>query len=375
MFVMQTYKRMPVEFVRGEGVYLYDKEGRRYLDFLSGIAVCSLGHADPDLTKALCEQANRLLHVSNLFENPWQESLAQKLVEHFWTDGEVFFCNSGTEANEGAIKLVRRYFYKQGEKRYRLITFYQGFHGRTFGSMSATAQEKVQKGFEPLLDGFDYAVFNDFESVKRALRKETAGIMLEVIQGEGGINEASLEFAQRVQELCKREGLLLVVDEVQTGVGRTGKFYAYEHYGLEPDIITLAKGLGGGIPIGALLARREVARAFDLGSHGSTFGGNPMACTAGIVVVQKVEKLLPQVQRVGAYFKQRLEELKAGRVKGRGLMVGLELERDCQEIVLKALREGLVINCTAQRVLRFLPPLTVQEHHIDQAIEVLRRVL
>ncbi len=375
MFVMETYKRLPVEFVKGQGVYLYDKEGKRYLDFISGIGVCSLGHAHPKLVEALCEQAQRLLHVSNLFENPWQEELAKHLVESFWTDGMVFFCNSGAEANEGAIKLARRYFYKQGEKRYRLITFLRGFHGRTFGSMSATGQEKVHKGFEPLLDGFDYAVFNDFESVKKALRKETAGIMLEVIQGEGGVNPADGEFLQKVQELCKKEGLLLIVDEVQTGVGRTGKFYAYEHYGLEPDIVTLAKGLGGGVPIGALLAKREVAKAFDAGAHGSTFGGNPLACKAGLVVVEEVKKLLPHVQRVGEYFKERLSALKVGRVKGKGLMLGLELDKDCQELVLYALKEGLVINCTAQRVLRFLPPLVITEEHVDLAVGILKKVL
>ncbi|MFN3265142.1 MAG: aminotransferase class III-fold pyridoxal phosphate-dependent enzyme, partial [Aquificaceae bacterium] len=231
MHLMDTYRRLPVRFVRGKGVYLYDEQGRKYLDLLAGIAVNALGYADPELTQAICEQTQRLLHVSNLFENPWQEELAGELIKSFWTRGKVFFCNSGAEANEGAIKLVRRYFYERGEKRYRIITFYRGFHGRTFGAMSATAQEKIQKGFEPLLEGFDYAEFNNFQSVLRALRKETAGIMLEVIQGEGGINEAQMEFLQRLQELCRREGLLLVVDEVQTGVGRTGKFYAYEHYG------------------------------------------------------------------------------------------------------------------------------------------------
>ncbi len=372
---METYKRLPVKFVRGEGVYLYDEKGKRYLDFLSGIAVNSLGYGDPELTEAICRQAKELLHVSNLFENPWQEELARELVKHFWTEGRVFFCNSGAEANEGAIKLARRYFYERGEKRYRLITFYKGFHGRTYGSMSATAQEKIQKGFEPLLEGFDYAELNNFDSVLKALKKETAGIMLEVIQGEGGINEAEAEFLQKVQDLCRKEGLLLIIDEVQTGIGRTGKFYAYRHFGLEPDIITLAKGLGGGVPVGAIVARKEVSEAFKEGSHGSTFGGNALACRAGLVVVKRVEGLLPHIERVGEYFRQKLEELKAGKVKGRGLMLGLELERDCSQIVLRALEEGLVINCTAQRVLRFLPPLVVEEKHVEEAIDILRRVL
>ncbi|MEJ5339507.1 MAG: aspartate aminotransferase family protein [Aquificaceae bacterium] len=375
MHLMDTYRRLPVRFVRGKGVYLYDEQGRKYLDLLAGIAVNALGYADPELTQAICEQTQRLLHVSNLFENPWQEELAGELIKSFWTRGKVFFCNSGAEANEGAIKLVRRYFYERGEKRYRIITFYRGFHGRTFGAMSATAQEKIQKGFEPLLEGFDYAEFNNFQSVLRALRKETAGIMLEVIQGEGGINEAQMEFLQRLQELCRREGLLLVVDEVQTGVGRTGKFYAYEHYGIQPDIITLAKGLGGGLPIGALLAREEVAQAFKPGSHGSTFGGNPLVCAGAMVVVKKVKSLLPQIERVGNYFKHRLEELKAGRVKGRGLMLGLELDGECSQVALKALEKGLVINCTSERVLRFVPPLIIQEQHVDEAMGILAEVL
>ncbi len=372
---MDTYRRLPVSFVRGEGVYLYDQEGKRYLDLLAGIAVNALGYGDPELSKIICEQAQRLLHVSNLFENPWQEELARELVDSFWTSGKVFFCNSGTEANEGAIKLLRRYFYERGEKRYRLITFYRGFHGRTFGAMSATAQEKIQRGFEPMLEGFDYAEFNDFNSVLKALRKETAGIMLEVIQGEGGINEAEQEFLLKLQDLCRKEGLLLVVDEVQTGIGRTGRFYAYEHYGIQPDIITLAKGLGGGIPIGAVLAKEEVAKAFKPGSHGSTFGGNPLACRASMVVVRRVRELLPQVQRVGEYFKRKLQELGVGKVRGKGLMLGLELERNCSELVQKALEKGLVINCTAEKVLRFVPPLIVEEKHIDQAVEILRHIL
>jgi acetylornithine/N-succinyldiaminopimelate aminotransferase len=375
MHLMNTYKRLPVKFVRGEGVYLYDDKGKRYLDMLAGIAVNALGYKDPELTEAICNQAKELLHISNLFENPWQEELARELVEEFWTSGKVFFCNSGAEANEGAIKLVRKYFYEKGEKRYRIITFYNSFHGRTFGSMSATAQEKIQKGFEPLLDGFDYVELNNFDSVLKALKKDTAGIMLEVIQGEGGIREADFEFMQRIQELCKREGLLLIVDEVQTGIGRTGKFYAYQHYNVEPDIITLAKGLGGGVPIGAILARDEVANAFGPGSHGSTFGGNPLACASAKVVVRRVKKLLDQIERVGSYFKRRLEELKVGKVRGKGLMLGLELERECSQIVLKALERGLVINCTSERVLRFVPPLIIEERHVDEAVEILREVL
>lgn len=372
-FLMDTYKRLPVSFVRGEGVYLYDEKGKRYLDLVGGVAVNVLGHSDPDLVRALCEQASKLWHVSNLYQNPWQEETAKLLVEQFGEPAKVFFCNSGAEANEGAIKLARRYFWEKGEKRYRIITFKNSFHGRTFGAMSATAQEKIHKGFEPLLDGFDYAELNDIKSVERLLRKETAGIMLEVIQGEGGINEAEGEFLAKVEELCRREGLPFIVDEVQTGLGRTGKFYGYQHFGIKPDIITLAKGLGGGFPIGCVIAREEVAKAFKPGSHGSTFGGNALACVCAKVIIEKVLKLLDHVEEVGNYFKQRLSPF--GRVKGRGLMLGLERGENCQEVVLKALERGLLINCTAERVIRFVPPLIIQKEHVDFAIEVLREIL
>ena len=375
MYVIENYARLPVRFVRGEGVYLYDDKGKRYLDFLSGIAVCSIGHSHPRLVEAVCSQVRELIHVSNLFENPWQEELARRLMEEFWTSGRVFFCNSGTEANETAIKLVRKFFRDRGEDRFRIITFRKGFHGRTYGSLSATAQEKFHEGFEPMLEGFDYAELNDVDSVKKLINRSTAGIMLEVIQGEGGVNECDPEFLSEVQSICREEGLLLVVDEVQTGIGRTGRFYGYQHYGIEPDIITLAKGLGGGVPIGALLARDEVARHLTPGSHGSTFGGNPLACRAGLVVVEEVKRLLPKIGEVGEFFREKLQELGVGRVKGKGLMLGLELERECREIVLKALEKGLVVNCTAGNVLRFLPPLIVEKEHVEEAVEILRETL
>ncbi|WP_457600103.1 acetylornithine/succinylornithine family transaminase [Hydrogenivirga sp.] len=374
MRLIENYARLPVRFVRGEGVYLYDDKGKRYLDFLSGIAVCSLGHAHPRLTEAICSQARELIHVSNLFENPWQEELAEKLVGEFWTDAKVFFCNSGTEANEAAIKLVRKFFRDRGEDRHRIITFKNSFHGRTYGSLSATAQEKFHEGFEPILEGFDYAELNDINSVKKLLREETAAVMLEVIQGEGGVNECEPEFLKEVQELCREEELLLVVDEVQTGVGRTGEFYGYQNYGIEPDLITLAKGLGGGVPIGAVIAREEVAKSLTPGTHGSTFGGNALACRAASVVVDSVKALLPQIREVGVYFREKLEELGVGRVKGRGLMLGIDYGRECREVVVRALEEGLVINCTAGRVLRFLPPLILEKRHVDEAVDILKRV-
>jgi acetylornithine aminotransferase/acetylornithine/N-succinyldiaminopimelate aminotransferase len=376
MYLIQNYARLKVRFTKGEGVYLYDEEGNRYLDFLSGIAVNSLGYAHPKLIKAIEEQSRKLLHVSNLFENPWQEEVALQLVSRFWTDkARVFFCNSGTEANEAAIKLARRFFRERGENRYRIITFRRGFHGRTYGSLSATAQESLHSGFEPMLEGFDYAPLNDIEAVIRLIGKETAAIMLEVIQGEGGVRECSEEFLRELQELRDRNGLLLIVDEVQTGIGRTGKFFAYEHSGIRPDIITLAKGLGGGMPIGAMVATEEVSEAFSVGTHGSTFGGNALACACARVVIEEVSQLMPRIREVGQYLKESLEALGRGKVRGKGLMLGLELDRGCKEVVEDCLREGLIINCTAQKVLRFLPPLTVEKGHVDEAIGILKKVI
>ncbi len=376
MHLIENYARLGVSFVKGEGVYLYDREGKRYLDFLSGIAVNSLGYGHPKLVETASRQLRELIHVSNLFENPWQERVASKLVDRFWTNrARVFFCNSGTEANEAAIKLARKFFRDRGEQRYRIITFYKGFHGRTYGSLSATAQENLHRGFEPLLEGFDYAPLNDIDAVKELVSDETAGIMLEVIQGEGGVNECEEEFLHQIQELCEEEGLLLIIDEVQTGVGRTGRFYAYEHFGIRPHIITLAKGLGGGVPIGALLAVEEVASAFSPGTHGSTFGGNALACVCADVVIEEVSSMLDRVAHVGDYLREKLEELGAGKVKGKGLMVGLDIGRECREVVIKALERGLIINCTAGSVLRFLPPLIVEREHVDEAVGILSSII
>ena len=302
--------------------------------------------------------------------------MARKLVGRFWDkSAKVFFCNSGTEANEAAIKLARKFFRDKQENRYRVITFRRSFHGRTYGSLSATAQTQLHEGFEPMLEGFDYATLNDISSVEALLKSETAGIMLEVIQGEGGIRECEAEFLARLQEICEREGLLLIVDEVQTGVGRTGKFYGYEHYDIKPHIITLAKGLGGGVPIGAVVAVEHVARAFTPGSHGSTFGGNALACAAASFVIDEVGRLLPQIREVGEYFKKGLVQLNAGQVRGKGLMLGLDVGRDCSQMVVRALKEGLVLNCTARSVLRFLPPLILEKEHVDEALRLLKRVI
>jgi len=375
MYLMENYARLPVSFERGEGVYLYDGEGRRYLDFVSGIGVVSLGHSHPDLVEVIRRQAGEVLHTSNLFINPWQEELAEKLVREFGEPARVFFCNSGTEANEAALKLVRRYWRDRGKEKYRVLAFRKSFHGRTYGSLSATGQEKLWEGFEPLLKGFDFADLNDMDSVREAVGEETGAVLVEIIQGEGGVNECSKEFLEGLSALCRDRGILLVVDEVQTGAGRTGRFFCYQHYGIRPDIVTLAKGLGGGIPIGAVIAREEVAAAFVPGTHGSTFGGNALACRVASLVVDRVRELLPHVQEVGRYLRKRLEELDLGEVRGRGLMLGVDTGRECRDIVLKALRRGLLVNCTAGSVLRFLPPLVVQKEHVDRAVHILREVI
>ncbi len=375
---MPNYARLPVKFVRGEGVYLYDDQGREYIDLISGIGVNSLGYNHPKLTKAICDQARELIHISNLFEVPYQEELARKLVETSFgaEGGKVFFCNSGAEANEALIKLIRKYWRDLGEDRYEIITFKGSFHGRTYGSLSATGQPKLHEGFEPMLEGFRYAEFNNIESVKNLINDKTAAVLLEVIQGEGGVNPADGDFIEELYNLTREAGILFAIDEVQTGNGRTGKYWGFQHYGVVPDLFSTAKGLGGGVPVGALVAKNEVAEHFTPGSHGSTFGGNPLAMRTGLVVYGELESgLLNHVQRVGEYFKSALESLDKGRVKGKGLMLGLELEKPCKELVLKGLEKGLVFNCTAQRVLRFLPPLVITEDEIDRAVEVLGEIL
>ncbi len=374
-YLMENYSRLPVRFVRGEGVYLYDEEGKEYLDFIAGVGVNSLGHCPDIVVRALKEQSEKLLHVSNLYENPWQEKLAEKLVSEFWKEGKVFFCNSGTESVEAALKLARKYWRDRGKNRWKFVAFRNSFHGRTYGSLSATGQEKLRRDFEPVVPGFSYAELNDMDSVYRLVDEETGGVILEVIQGEGGVNEASREFLEKLQELVEEKGLLLIVDEVQTGIGRTGSFYAYQQTPLRPHIITLAKGLGSGVPIGAVVALEEVARSFTPGSHGSTFGGNPLVCSVASVVVDRAKELLPHVREVGEFFRKKLQQLGKGRVKGRGLMLGLELERECRDVVLEALERGLLINCTAGRVLRFLPPLVVEKEHVEKAIQILSEIL
>lgn len=381
-YLMNTYARSPISIVRGRGSRVYDLEGREYLDFVAGIAVNVLGHAHPDVVAAIQKQAQQLLHASNLYYTEPQVRLAQMLVDHSFAK-KVFFCNSGAEANEAAIKLARRYAHqKHGPDRYEIITMRQSFHGRTMATLTATGQEKVQKGFEPLLPGFTYVPFNDLPSVEQALTSRTAAILLEPIQGEGGVHVADRRYLKGLRDLCRERDLLLIFDEIQTGMGRTGTLFAYEQLGVEPDVMTLAKGLGGGVPIGACLATDEAAAAFTPGSHASTFGGNPLTCAAALAVLRVLleGRVLEQSRRMGDYlakglqdFKERLPIVKD--VRGLGLLQGMELSVDGKQVVTDCLARGLLINCTMDRVLRFVPPLIITQHEIDRLLDTLSQVL
>lgn len=381
-YLMDTYNRYPIMPVKGEGTRVWDSEGNAYLDFVAGIAVNSLGHCHPALVEAIKKQAETLIHCSNLYWNEKQIELARMISENSF-GGKVFFANSGAEANEGAIKLARKYAsLKYGGKRYKIITAKNSFHGRTFGALTATGQEKYHKGFGPLLAGFKYVPLNDIEALYEAVDDEVCAIMLEVIQGEGGIHEATPEYVKAVRKICDENDLLFILDEVQTGIGRTGKLFGYEHYGVVPDIMTLAKGLGGGFPIGAIVAKEDKA-VFKPGDHASTFGGNPLACAAGIAVLNEVTKdgFLEGVDKKGKYFREGLETLQkkhkvVKEIRGKGLMVGCEVDlEDASEIVLKALEKGLLINSVSHNVLRFVPPLIVTEEEIDEALQILDDVL
>jgi acetylornithine aminotransferase len=382
-YVMQTYARYPIALVRGEGCRLWDADGKVYLDFVAGLAVCNLGHCHPRVVEAIRAQAGRLLHVSNLYHIPSQSLLARKIVELSFGD-RVFFCNSGAEANEGAIKLARRYerFVRKGD-RFEILTMWNSFHGRTLGALSATGQEKLQKGFEPLVPGFRYVPFNDPEALEKAVDGRTCAILMEPIQGEGGVVLPSESYLRFVRKLCDERGLLLLFDEVQVGMGRTGTLFAYEQYGVEPDVMTLAKGLAGGVPIGALVTTQEAAKGFVPGTHAATFGGNPLATAAGLAALDAIleEGILENCRQAGAYLRKGLDEV-AGRhpdliqeVRGRGLILGLELKVSGAPFVKACMESGLLINCTAERVLRFLPPLVVKREEIDEMLSILERVL
>ncbi|GFN21890.1 acetylornithine transaminase [Thermanaeromonas sp. C210] len=381
-YVMHTYSRYPVALVRGEGVRVWDADGREYLDFVGGLAVNSLGHCHPRVVAAVREQAGRLLHCSNLYWIEPQVKLARLLVENSDLD-KVFFCNSGAEANEAAIKLARKYAkLHRGEDCYEIITMRRSFHGRTLATLTATGQEKFQRGFEPLPSGFRYVPFNDLQALREAVNAQTCAVMLEPVQGEGGVYPADPQYLRAVAELCRKEGLLLIFDEVQCGLGRTGYLFAYQYYGVQPDIMTLAKALAGGVPIGAMLAREEVAAAFAPGDHASTFGGNPLAAAAGVAALEALleEGLVENAAQQGEYLITRLKSLASAfsqvvDIRGRGLMVGMEIEGPADAIAGACLERGLLINSCHGRVLRFLPPLTVKKEEIDAALAILEAVM
>ena len=377
-YIARTYTRFPPVMERGSGCRLWDTEGRQYTDFVAGIAVCSLGHAHPAVTAALTEQAQRLLHVSNLYYTIPQTELAQRLVAESFAD-RVFFGNSGAEANEAAIKLARKYFKDAGDPdRYRVIAMAQSFHGRTMATLSATGQEKVRKGFDPVLPGFSFVPFNDLPALEAAMSDDVAAVMVEPVQGEGGVVCPDAGYLKGVRELCDRHGALLIFDEIQTGMGRTGRLFAYQHSAVTPDIMTLAKALANGLPIGAMLARESVAEAFGAGAHASTFGGTPVVTAAALAVVDTLtgEGFLEGVRRRSAYFRQKLDWLvdrheTAVAVRGIGLLLGLELTEAGGPIVLRCLEKGFLINCVQDTILRFVPPLIVSEPEIDALVGVL----
>lgn len=386
-FFFQTYKRSPVVFVHGEGKYLWDDRGKRYIDFFSGVGVNIFGHCHPEIVKAIQNQTRNLIHTSNLYYAQPQVLLAEKLIKLSFP-GRVFFSNSGAEANECAIKLTRKWGKKAGTRhegrgRYEIIVFENSFHGRTLATLSATGQKKFHQGFEPLVPGFKYAKFNDLDSVERLVNPKTCAIMVELVQGEGGVNVARKEFIQGLKKICGVNKLLLIFDEIQTGLGRTGKIFAYENYGVKPDILTLAKGLAGGLPLGATIGSERIAHLFSYGDHGSTFGGNLVACSASLSVLGLLnQKVLSQVREVGRYFYESLKKLKEKHscindVRGLGLMLGVELSGSDgrgEKIVNKCLQRGLLINCTQKKVIRFLPPLTINKKDVDWATDILDEV-
>ncbi len=363
--LMDTYNRLPVAFTHGEGAWLYDSDGKRYLDALAGIAVNTLGHAHPKLVQALAHQAGRLIHTSNLYRVPQQEALADKLAEISGLD-EVFFCNSGCEANEAAIKLARLFGHGKGVDLPAIVVMEKAFHGRTLATLSATGSRKVQAGFEPLVSGFARVPYNDFPAVEQlgAHNKNVVAILLESIQGEGGINIADHDYLRALRRLCDERGWLLMLDAVQCGMGRTGKWFGHQHAGIQVDVLTLAKGLGAGVPIGACLAGGKAAGTFKPGNHGSTFGGNPFACTAGLTTIRAIEEegLMAHAARIGEVIREGFRASLAGTagvvdVRGVGLMIGIELDRPCADLVRQALEAGLLINVTNDKVVRLLPPL------------------
>jgi predicted acetylornithine/succinylornithine family transaminase len=382
-FLIPTYDRLPILAVRGEGCYLYDDRGRKYLDFLGGLAVNDLGYAHPEVLAVLRDEAETLLHVSNLLYHPYQAPLAKKLASLAGLD-RAFFANSGTEAIEGALKLVRAYARQHQEPFHRdeILALENSFHGRTFGALSVTWPEKYRKPFEPLVPGFRFVRLNDAGHLRESFTPRVAALLLEVIQGEGGVVELSEEFLKTAEELCRTHHALLICDEIQCGLGRTGRFFAFTKFGLDPDIVVVAKPLAAGLPLAAILAREEVAQAFSPGMHGTTFGGGPLQCRLALKFLEILERpgFLEHVRDVGAYFRAQLEELRdefavIQEVSGDGLMLAAELRVPGRGVVRQALEAGAILNCTQEKVLRFLPPLIIERRHVDEFIKVLRPIL
>ncbi len=377
--IMPTYNRLAVTFERGEGAWLWDDNGKQYLDALSGIAVCGLGHAHPAVHSAICKQSEKLLHTSNIYRIAVQEQLADKLIEKSGMEN-VFFSNSGAEANEAAIKLARKFAHERGISNPAIIVTEGSFHGRTLATLSATGNAKIQKGFEPLVEGFIRVPFNDIAAIKTAIEQHPniVAILVEPIQGEGGINIPASDYLNQIRELCNQHDLLMMLDEIQTGMGRTGKFLAYQHNGILPDVCTLAKALGNGVPIGACLASGKAATLFTAGNHGSTFGGNPLACSAALAVLETLDKdnLIATAEAKGQAICAGLAGLLQGnrhiaQIRHKGLMIGIELDTPCAELVTLALANGLLINVTQEKVIRLLPPLIIDDMQIKQLVDTL----
>lgn len=381
-YVIGNYTRNPIVIVRGSGSRVWDVEGREYLDFFPGWGVNALGHCHPKVVSAIKEQCEKLIHIPNTYYNEPQAILSKRISESSF-GGKCFFCNSGAEAVEASIKLARRYFRKVvGEDRYEVITMYGSFHGRTLAAITATAQPKYHDGFEPLVPGFKYIPFNDIDALRDAVGERTCAILMEPIQGEGGINVATQDFMAEARRICDETGILLILDEVQTGIGRTGKMFAYQHYGITPDIMALAKALGGGMAIGAMVAREGISAALTPGSHASTFGGNPLACSAAIAVFDAIEEenLLERAKKIGDKIMRALISLKERYeimvdIRGKGLMIGIELDRPGEGLVMECMKRGLLINCTAGNVIRFMPSMTVKEEEVEEALSIFEDAL
>jgi len=380
-YLFQIYPRAPLALVRGKGCRVWDADGKEYLDFFASTVVVNLGHCHPNVTRAITEQANTILHVSNLHHSAPQAELAQRLVTASFAD-RAFFCNSGAEANEAAIKLARKYGADHGGGRYEIITAVGSFHGRTIATITATGQEKVRRGFQPLPEGFRYAPYDDISALEATITDRTIAIMLEPVLGEGGIVVPAADYLERVRELCDRHALLLILDEVQTGMGRLGKLFGYQHTGITPDVMTLGKGLGSGVPIGAMLATERVAETFGIGAHGTTFGGNALTCAVGVAVIDTLldDGVLAHCQAMGEHLRDRLRQMQSSlpiirNVRGQGLLVGAELSEPGAAVIDRCREAGLLLNCTAEKVLRFSPPLIITRDEIDEGLAIVERAL